>query len=583
MDSPAGVLRVGACGPQAWLMGASRNTPPASSPGAERALDARDAYASVTALLILLLTLGLTQLLLIRALPPLPFVVLTAVSAVALLCRVWTRRQPRVRAALAFSVVTFAATLLLIIPWLTWSWCRLGRPWEAFTVPQLALVSLALVVPRFRWLGFVLVGLLAAEIVGISIYVRSLGVGALLSLVEPYQSLTFAVVGIGLLLLRAQRRTLTLKYLQVRAEMDALQRVSPLFTAVREQLDGQLAAISTALHQAHAEEKPSGSLARIDRTLSRMASLSGRLERLDAQPLPLPPEAERQFFAREAQLGAAILAAMAVASAVIVEIGGRIVAAQGMNVRAVPLVWAGIAVLNLGVLGRLFYTRHRPSERRALWLVLVPVAFFLAANIYCEVALPTLEHPYTPFVGQKLFMASIAIVMARRFWLALALVAFTAASAVALYFLIPLTAHRDIVPLADPWAVLVFFGIGVALLLMREQRQLARVGLLRAEWQLSALLRRANMYFALRDLLNTPLQVLVMGLAELEQRYPSGDFAPIHAGVDRLVAVSRQLHVLEAWIAGGAPPPTLDSEHELSPLPAAAGETQIFLNHPEAR
>ena len=64
--------------------------------------------------------------------------------------------------------------------------------------------------------------------------------------------------------------------------------------------------------------------------------------------------------------------------------------------------------------------------------------------------------------------------------------ALTLIGTIAVYFALDLRAHRDLISEAEPWVTLVFMGIGIAAAVMREQRVLASLRLLRAEAALSA-------------------------------------------------------------------------------------------------
>jgi hypothetical protein len=52
---------------------------------------------------------------------------------------------------------TAVADTLLVLPWITTEWCALGRPFEAVNVPQIAMLTIALIVPRSLALGIAVV------------------------------------------------------------------------------------------------------------------------------------------------------------------------------------------------------------------------------------------------------------------------------------------------------------------------------------------------------------------------------------------------------------------------------------------
>ncbi|MCU1282854.1 MAG: uncharacterized protein JWM53_6400, partial [bacterium] len=99
----------------------------------------------------------------------------------------------------------------------------------------------------------------------------------------------------------------------------------------------------------------------------------------------------------------------------------------------------------------------------------------------------------------------------------------------------------DRISVVEPWVTLVFMAIGVAALLLRDQRRVASLAVLRAESQATALHRRAAMLLALRDQLNTPLQTLVLGATRLALHEPTHDAARLATALHRLVGLSREL------------------------------------------
>ena len=110
-----------------------------------------------------------------------------------------------------------------------------------------------------------------------------------------------------------------------------------------------------------------------------------------------------------------------------------------------------------------------------------------------------------------------------------ALIAVTAANALALWFVLGLEAHRDIIPLAEPWLVLIVMLVGLVSLRMLEQRQIASFQLLRARSTALAMQRQTAMFLALRDRLNSPLQTLVLGAGGASASLPDADAARMRA------------------------------------------------------
>jgi hypothetical protein len=344
-----------------------------------------------------------------------------------------------------------------------------------------------------------------------------------------------------------------------------LRRAAPLFGSVRAQLDLQLTSLGDELRRLHSRTPAGTPPAFVDRAIDRIAAVSDRLSCLDGgAPGPATPqEAERLFFAREAHLGAAILAGMVLGGVAIAEVSMRAFAGEGLLLGATPELYAGMGIVAVGCLAWLAATWDRPSEAQAMVMVMLLIVVSLASATYAQSPLLALGRPYAPMTTHRLLILMIPLVLARRLWLAITLVLAVAVEAFAIFYLLHLDAHKDIMATAEPWPIAVYVGIGIALSLLREQRRLASMRVLRAEWEAAALQRRAGMYLALRDLLNSPLQVLVLGTAQLERAYPGWDSAPLRVRVERFIALSKELADLDELVPEGAHRAALDAEREL--------------------
>jgi hypothetical protein len=312
----------------------------------------------------------------------------------------------------------------------------------------------------------------------------------------------------------------------------------------------------------------------MERAVHQLAGVSGKLDRLlegehegmpsAGEPRPAPArsaqsiasEAERRLLARDAHAGATMFAAILVGAAPVVILTQR-------SVSHSMLLFGAATVSGSLLLAYLVITRRRPSERRLLIVVLLLFGLTLPIVSYNQWSLLMTQRPYSPFVGHKILLVTLALAVASRLWLGLLLMLVTTVDALVLYFALHLGAHKDRIPLAEPWLVLVFLVIGIVALVMRDQRRVASVRLLRDEAEASALHRRALMFFALRDQLNSPLQTLVLCAARLDRQHSPQEVARVRAGIDRLVALSRELAELDQLVPSGPPPASLDAPDEL--------------------
>jgi hypothetical protein len=557
---------------------------------------AQDAHASVTFLSLLMFLWGVISLFSVPMKPFGPWNLLQAVAgAVAIAYFVSTRKRPSTRVSIGFALVMILYSLILL-PWTAMVWCRLGRPWEAFTVPQVGMVSMALVVPRYFWLGVGMLALFAAESVFAYVYAHHLGLYSQTPPTEPYFSLFFAILGVGMLMLRDQRRQLALSHIRMQAEGEALQRIGPLFDHFRDELGDHLAALTSGLRSLPDEPSAARPLLRMDRAADRLASLSGRLHGLfvgatiaapagDSHPPRdrltrlVASDVERQLLARDAHTGTTVFLAMLAAATVVLLLKHEVI----IGARLFPVA-VGEAIFIFAMLLYVVSTRQHPSERRAMWVVLVVSATLLPLLTLNEESLIGANRPYAPFMGHKFLMVGMALVAGGRLRLSLVLILLTAASAVAAFFLLHMGARRDLISVSEPWVTLVFMLIGIVVLMMRERRRVASIQLLRAESETAADYRRAALILALRDELNSPLQCLLSSAAALEldpQR--SRDISQVRVAVDGLVALSRELAQIGDVIPSGSDRVSFDAARELAPPITARAFVDEVSNVPPSR
>jgi hypothetical protein len=511
-------------------------------------MDARDAHRSATVLTLLVILWGAVSLVTV---PWEPFwipnlgQVIVCVPALVYFLRTWGRPQPRIANAFSGILIAYA---LVILPWIAIAWSGLGRPWEAFTVPQLATVCTALIFPRRLTLGVLLMALFAAEGAFVYVYARHVGLDALVPVSEPLATFGFTVLGIGLFVLRRHRRDLTKKHIRVQAEIQALDRLRPLLSNARDQLDAEAAVLAAEIQPG--ETGRAGAISRsMCGAIGKLGDLGGKLGNLLADAGDVPPirETEQRLLARDSQFGATVLVAMAAVIS-IPTVGWSHFQLHD----SITSLVAANTVLDWGLLIYLVSTRHRPSRQRALWAGLAVFVFALAISSYNQVRLLELDRPYAPFLAHKLFMVTLGLTVTTRYRLGVVCIVTTAVTAMALWFALDLGNHRDLIPLAEPSVTLCYMLIGLITLKSLEQRRIASIQLLRADAEASALHRRALMFLSLRDRLNSPLQTLVLGTASPNLRIPEQRIERVHVAVDRLVALSRELAGLDMHIPPAA-------------------------------
>ena len=515
---------------------------------------ARDAHRAATLLTLLVLLWGAVSLL---EMPWQPFGTRNVVQVVgcsgALVYLLRARHHPAPRVSYMISAVLIVYSLL-VLPWTAVMWCRLGRPLEAFIVPRVGMICMALVIPGRWWLGMLTMSLFAAESAFVLFYARHLGLDAAIPTNEPLASFCFFALAVGVLVVRRHRHRLALQHVSVQAELHALDRTRPVLERASRELVAQVDAVTAALQ--HGAGRVNGTRTRVCRALERLGSLSDQLGYLvrPHEPHASAEQAERALLARDAQLGALLFAAVAVAM-------GLPMTLWGQSMIGAPLSWILAAAFSLDLLILLWLVRtwRQPSSRRTLWAVAVVFGTALAIADYAQYQLLLTARPYVPFLGHKLLMCVLGLTLTTRFRLGVVLIIITAANAVALWFALSLHANTHIVTASEPWLTLIVMSIGLACLRMHEQRKIASIQLLRAETMAASLQRRARMFFALRDRLNTPLQTLVFAGPALHVL--TDHHEQIDDALDRLVRLSHELAELDEPLP--VPSPDVDADEEL--------------------
>lgn len=516
---------------------------------------ARDTHRTATILTLLVFLWGVIGLAFVPWKPfGIPNVAQIVVGSglLAYLVKTWNRPRLRVAEVVTAIMILYA---LVRLPWAAVVWCRLGRPVEAFSVPQLAAVTIGLVYPGRLSHGAVVVFLFSAEAMLALFYAHYLGLAELVPYTEPFATFAFTTLGIGLLLLRQRSRALAQQHVRARAEIDALDRIRPLFEHTRDVLETQVNVIATEV-RVNGGRRPRSNA--VGRALDHLGDLRGRLGGLlvGEQSDPSPQEAERALVEHDAQLGATLLAVLGFAFSVPAILTMR----EAVGSTTIPLL-AFMFAAYAAMLTYLFVTRWQPSSRRALWVVLALYATTLPIVAYNQHWLLHAGRPYAPFLGHKLLMGILGLTLATRFKLGVGLIAGTAANAVALYFVLDMGAYKDIVENAEPFVTLIYMLVGLTSLRLLERRQTASLQLLRDEAEASAMHRRALMFLAVRDRLNSPLQTLVLGAESAH--VPARNRDRVQDAIDQLVDLSRELAEVDVPVTRRSSATAIDADREL--------------------
>jgi len=195
-----------------------------------------------------------------------------------------------------------------------------------------------------------------------------------------------------------------------------------------------------------------------------------------------------------------------------------------------------VAVILLLVL---LVRRKRPSVKWAAVIYLVNSAAVTFALISTNLQAAIAEKHWVPFQADKLGCL-IAALLAPEFWVGLVSILGYSLSAVLQfeYFFPPEIQTR--IDTAEPWPTIAFALGGVLALIYRFRRVKLEQELAQVQAQVFAIRRMANAFLNIRDLMNSPLQVIELSVDAL--RKSDEPDKPILDRIDRSVQNLREIN-----------------------------------------
>jgi hypothetical protein len=148
--------------------------------------------------------------------------------------------------------------------------------------------------------------------------------------------------------------------------------------------------------------------------------------------------------------------------------------------------------------------------------------------------------PWVPFQANKLGSLAVALLTPQA-WAGLLSIAAFSGSAILRFATLPAPVQQHLA-YGEPAASIAYGIFGCALLLYRLRQVGAEEAMLRVQLEAAALDQLAHTYLAVRDLANTPLQTIELGVALLRIR-PT-DRADTLAAMARALARLRELNQL---------------------------------------
>jgi len=212
-------------------------------------------------------------------------------------------------------------------------------------------------------------------------------------------------------------------------------------------------------------------------------------------------------------------------------------------VRKIPLISAKPAEVSafvaLLLLIFLFIRRKTPSVRWASVVYLVNTASVITVLVLTNLQFAVSERNWVPFEATKLGCL-IAAMVAPGFWVGLvSIVAYFFSAFLQFEIFFPPEIRSQVAD-AEPWPLLAFALAGVLALVYRFRRAQLEQEIAYVEAQSFAIKRLANAFLNIRDLMNTPLQVIELSI-DLLRKSNHGN-KPVIDRIDHSMQMLREIN-----------------------------------------
>jgi hypothetical protein len=195
----------------------------------------------------------------------------------------------------------------------------------------------------------------------------------------------------------------------------------------------------------------------------------------------------------------------------------------GVGLRDLEFFIRAAHLLIFAVVGVLLWRRRDCPTRRfctiaaaMMWLPFFPS---LWTSEETAAIAGRLGQSWQPFVGHKVLFFGTAAMFPGPVWVAAAMLVALGLHAVLLWLHLDLGAPEALVPADEPWATVTYLAIAWFLLGYRTYHNRTELQLARLRAEASALRMSTDAFLVVRDLANTPLQVLELAIGLLRERH----------------------------------------------------------------
>jgi hypothetical protein len=251
---------------------------------AERQFYARDAQDSTRTLVVSLLVVALASLFAARQ-RSLLLQLLFGAQGVVLLVIFWILQRTRARPSERRGVALYLASMLPFLAILVYSQHQMARggseAFEPLTATKLSIIVAALAAPRRRWIGLTIIFVAAIEGLAIFYLFHFDALRDRIPMAEPWPILLYALVAMGLLVMREQRRVASLWRLRADREAAALLRQSGLLLAVLDQMGTPLQVLTLETSIVRQQHPDRTDVVEMEQAVRTLTAVMGDVPKVD--------------------------------------------------------------------------------------------------------------------------------------------------------------------------------------------------------------------------------------------------------------------------------------------------------------
>jgi hypothetical protein len=183
------------------------------------------------------------------------------------------------------------------------------------------------------------------------------------------------------------------------------------------------------------------------------------------------------------------------------------------------------------------------AAKHSRFFTVTALSLALVVATFQNINMPYIGVPYQAFLGHKFIALVTGIVAPSLYWYGLILIGLCGIiPPLTVFFIVPIDLRHLILP-PEPWASIITAFIGAIIFYHRNLELKYELTAMEAIYAKRIAEHRAATFIAIRDLVSTPLQTLILAAGILREKYPqaANDIDRIDASVNKMLELRKQL------------------------------------------